>query len=61
MKKTLAECFVNNIKDGQFVLTQRCSDINVAISVILDIADDVTTEEYKVLKETMEILRKYDK
>ena len=61
MKKTLIEDFIYNAKDGQFIITQRLSDIDVAIKIIFDVAEDVTEEEYKVLKETMQILRKYDK
>ena len=61
MKKTLIENFTSNIKDGQFILTQRLCDTDIAIKIILDVAEDVTVEEYKVLKETMQILRKYAK
>lgn len=60
MKKTLAENFGTTIKDGQIIITQRCSDSNVAIDIILDIADDVTIEEWEVLSKAIDILRKYD-
>ena len=60
MKKTLSENFVTTIRNGELVFAQSCSDLKVATRIILDMVDDVTKEEYKVLSEAMQILRKYD-
>lgn len=59
--RTLAENFGTTIKNGQIIITQRCSDLNIAINILHDISEDVTTEEWKALQRAINILRKYDK
>ncbi len=60
MDKTLIEYFTPRIKDGKLIIEQKASNISIVIQTILDdVADDVSTEEYDILKQAINILNRY--
>lgn len=59
--KTLAKYFNFTVDNGEIIIRQGLTDIEIAISTMLNVVDDITEEEYKILKKTIGIMQKVEK
>lgn len=59
--KTLAKYFNFTTDNGEIIIRQGLTDIEIAIGVMLNVVDDITEEEYKILKKTIGIMQKVEK